>query len=76
MVRFRDQWLGTEINQNLGLTDKQWESFTEQLSVEPQNFLKLKQSDHSNESIIQILNLTEKEFQLRWSELLSMAAQV
>ncbi len=70
------QWLGAEIDQKLGLTDKQWDVLAAQLSVEQQNLLKLKQSSHSNESIMKSLRLTEKKFQLRWSELLNMAAQV
>jgi hypothetical protein len=36
--------------------------------------LQLKQDNHSQESIMKSLRLTEKKFQLRWSELLSMAA--
>lgn len=70
------QWLGAEIDQKLGLTDKQWDILAVQLSVEQQTLLKLKQSNHSNESIMKSLRLTEKKFQLRWSELLNMAAQV
>ena len=70
------QWLGAEIDQKLGLTDKQWDILAVQLSVEQQSLLKLKQSNHSNESIMKSLRLTEKKFQLRWSELLNMAAQV
>lgn len=70
------QWLGAEIDRKLGLTDRQWEAFTAQLSVEQQTLIELKQSNLSNESIMKSLRLTEKKFQLRWSELLSMAAQI
>ena len=70
------QWLGAEIDQKLGLTDKQWTILAGQLSVEQQTLLQLKQANHSNESIMKTLRLTEKKLQLRWSELLNMAAMV
>ena len=70
------QWLGAEIDQKLGLTDHQWKILATQLSVEQQTILELKQSNHSNELIMKSLRLTEKKLQLRWSELLNMAAQV
>jgi hypothetical protein len=70
------QWLGAEIDRKLGLTDFQWQTFTTQLSVEQQALIDLKQSNLSNESIMKTLKLTEKKFQLRWSELLSLAAQI
>jgi hypothetical protein len=70
------QWLGAEIDRKLGLTDRQWEIFANQLSIEQQSIIQLKQSNHSNESIAKSLRLTEKKFQLRWSELLHLAAQI
>ncbi len=70
------QWLGAEIDQKLGLTDKQWKILAAQLSVEQQTLLQLKQANHSNESIMKTLRLTEKKFKLRWSELLNLAAMV
>jgi hypothetical protein len=70
------QWLGAEIDRKLGLTDRQWEIFAAQLSIEQQSFMQLKQANHTNESIMKALKLTEKKFQLRWSELLHLAAQI
>ncbi len=70
------QWLGAEIDRKLGLTDWQWEIFAAQLSIEQQTFMQLKQSNHSDKSIMKSLRLTEKKFQLRWSELLQLAAQI
>jgi hypothetical protein len=70
------QWLGAEIDRKLGLTDRQWQVFTAQLSVEQQVLIELKQSDRTKESIMKDLKLTEKKFQLRWSELLQLAAQI
>ena len=70
------QWLGAEIDRKLGLTDRQWEVFSAQLSIEQQSFMDLKQANHSDASIMQTLRLTEKKFKLRWSELLQLAAQL
>ena len=70
------QWLGAEIDRKLGLTEPQWEIFAEQLSIEQQTLIQLKQSNHSNESIMKALRLTEKKLKLRWSELLNLAAQI
>jgi hypothetical protein len=70
------QWLGAEIDRKLGLTDGQWEIFATQLSIEQQAFMQLKQSNHSDQSIMSALRLTEKKFQIRWSELLQLAAQI
>jgi hypothetical protein len=70
------QWLGAEIDRKLGLTDSQWEIFAAQLSIEQQTLIQLKQSNHSDESIMASLRLTEKKFKLRWSELLQLAALI
>jgi hypothetical protein len=70
------QWLGAEIDRKLGLTDRQWEVFAAQLSIEQQSFMNLKQANHSDKSIMDALRLTEKKFKLRWSELLQLAAQI
>jgi rubrerythrin len=70
------QWLGAEIDRKLGLTDLQWEKFAALLSVDQRNLLNLKQSNHSDLDIMKSLRLSEKKFQMRWSELLTLASQV
>jgi hypothetical protein len=70
------QWLGAEVDRKLGLTDRQWEVFANQLSIEQQSLVQLKQSNYSNDAIMKSLRLTEKKFQLRWSELLNLASQI
>ncbi len=70
------QWLGAEIDRKLGLTDRQWEIFSAQLSAEQQAFMQLKQADRSKESILKTLQLTDKKYQIRWAELLQLAAQI
>jgi hypothetical protein len=70
------QWLGAEIDRKLGLTDLQWEIFSAQLSSDQQEFMQLKQANHSKESIVKTLKLTDKKYQLRWAELLQLAGQI
>jgi hypothetical protein len=70
------QWLGAEIDRKLGLTDRQWELFSVQLSRDQQEFMQLKQADCSKDSIVKTLKLTDKKYQLRWAELLQLAAQI
>jgi hypothetical protein len=70
------QWLGAEIDRKLGLTDRQWEIFSAQLSSDQQEFMQLKQANHSKESIVKTLKLTDKKYQLRWAELLQLASQI
>jgi Caspase domain len=70
------EWLDAEIDRKLGLTDHQWDVFAAQLSIEQKLFMDLKQSNHSDQSIMNKLRLTEKKFKLRWSELLQLAAQI
>ncbi len=70
------QWLGAEIDRKLGLTDRQWEIFSAQLSSDQQEFMQLKQADLSKESIVKTLKLTDKKYQIRWAELLQLAAQI
>ena len=70
------QWLGAEIDRKLGLTDRQWEIFSAQLSAEQQAFMQLKQADRSKESILKTLQLTDKKYQIRWAELLQLAAHI
>jgi hypothetical protein len=70
------QWLGAEVDRKLGLTDRQWQMFADQLSAEQRTLLNLKQSNHSDQDIMKSLRLSEKKFQMRWSELLTLASQL
>jgi hypothetical protein len=69
------QWLGAEIDRRLGLNEFQWEMFVAQLSPEQTHIWQLKQAKYSDREIVKRMGLTEKKFQMRWSELLSLAAQ-
>jgi hypothetical protein len=69
------QWLGAEIDRQLGLNQLQWQLFIAQLSPEQLHIWQLKQSNYTDREIVTKTGLTEKKFQMRWSELLSLAAE-
>jgi hypothetical protein len=70
------QWLGAEVEQKLGLTSAQWEQLLTQLTPEQHTILELKQQKVPDREIMKQLKLTEKKLQMRWSALLSAAAEL
>jgi hypothetical protein len=68
------QWLGAEIDRHLGLNEFQWQLFVAQLSSEQLHIWELKQANFTDGEILKKLGLTEKKFQMRWSQLLALAA--
>ncbi|MER3432566.1 MAG: hypothetical protein C4288_03830 [Leptolyngbya sp. ERB_1_1] len=69
------EWLGADLDQNLGLSSHQWDAFMDKLSDEQQQLLKLKRSGASDQEIVQILKCTPKQLQKRWGTLLDLARQ-
>lgn len=69
------QWLGADLDQNLGMPSQQWEAFVAQLSPEQKQLLQLKQSQASDQSIAAALKCTPKQLQKRWVQLLELAQQ-
>ncbi|NDJ18686.1 HetZ-related protein [Myxacorys almedinensis A] len=69
------EWLGADLDQNFGLSAQQWDTFLEQLSVDQQQLLQLKQAKASDQEIMQTLKLTVKQLQKRWAALLDIARQ-
>jgi hypothetical protein len=77
------QWLGADLDQNLGMSQSQWEAFLLQLTPEQQLLLQLKHDQSSDRAIAQrsdqeiakVLNCTPKQVQKRWVKLLEMAWQ-
>lgn len=74
------QWLGADLDQNLGMAKPQWEAFLKQLTPEQRLLLQLKgmQTDrqavkHSDQDIAKTLKCTPKQVQKRWVKLLEMA---
>ncbi len=67
------QWLGADLDQKLGMSSEQWETFTAQLSTQQQQLLQLKQAHKRDEEIAKALNCTLKQAQKRWTQLLELA---
>ncbi|MEM9903794.1 MAG: HetZ-related protein [Cyanobacteria bacterium P01_D01_bin.44] len=78
------QWLGADLDKNLGLSPRQWDTFVATLDEEQHQLLLLKQAqmqdpDRANPSDTEIarqLNWTPKRVQRRWSQIISMAWKV
>jgi len=73
--RLVHQWLGADLDQNLGLSQEQWQLFLNQLSAEQQYLLELKQAHVSDQDIAKQLKWTQKQLQKRWGKLLDLARQ-
>jgi len=77
------QWLGADIDQNLGMPQQQWEEFLKELSSEQRQLLQLKGAQpggaaiaqRSDEEIAKLLKCTPKQVQKRWVKLLELAWQ-
>jgi hypothetical protein len=70
------EWLGADLDQNLGLPAQQWEAFQAKLEPQQKELLRLKQMSLSDQEIMQHLKLTAKQLQKRWGQLLDAARQV
>ncbi|GAB4332751.1 MAG: hypothetical protein OHK0047_20960 [Leptolyngbyaceae cyanobacterium] len=69
------QWLGADLDQNLGLSTQQWEAFLSQLTPEQSNLLHLKQEHQDDQQIAVALKITVKQVQKRWGNLLERARE-
>jgi hypothetical protein len=69
------EWLGADLDQNLGLSHPDWEVFFNQLSPEQQQLVRLKRSTATDQEIMQTLKCTSKQLQKRWGALLEAARQ-
>ena len=67
------QWLGADLDQNLGMPSQQWEAFLVQLSPDQQQLLQLKQTQLDDQAIAQALKCTPKQVRKRWTQLLELA---
>jgi hypothetical protein len=70
------QWLGADLDQNLGMRQQQWEEFHQQLLPEQQQLLKLKAQQLSDQEIAKVLKCTPKQVHKRWVRLLEIAWRV
>lgn len=67
------QWLGADLDQQLGLTPQQWQKFLAQLTPQQRDILALQQEKKSTEEISKSLRLTPKKVQKQWTTLLELA---
>lgn len=70
------EWLGADLDQNLGLAPQEWDAFLTQLSPDQQQLIQLKRSAASDQEILQTLKCTAKQLQKRWGSLLESARQM
>jgi hypothetical protein len=70
------QWLGADLDQNLGLSTQQWQVFVDQITPEQQQMLEMKHAQLEDAEIARRLKLTAKQLQKRWSHLLELARQI
>ncbi|MEM8640148.1 MAG: hypothetical protein AAGG51_15220 [Cyanobacteria bacterium P01_G01_bin.54] len=70
------QWLDADLDQRLGMTQSQWQRFVMQLTEEQAQLLAYKQAHHADAEIMQLMSLTAKKVQKRWTDVLVLAAQV
>jgi hypothetical protein len=69
------QWLGADIDQNLGLSRQEWHLFLDQLTPEQRHILELKRSQIPDPEILQAIKCTPKQLQKRWERMLALARQ-
>ncbi|MEQ9549478.1 MAG: HetZ-related protein [Coleofasciculus sp. G3-WIS-01] len=67
------QWLGADLDQKLGMSSDQWETFLAELDQQQQQLLSLKQAHKSDAEIAKALKCTPKQLQKRWTKLLEFA---
>jgi len=70
------QWLGADVDQKLGLSSLQWQTFVGQLDPMQQQLLEFKRAKKSDFEIVKALKITSKQVQKRWTQLLEMASLV
>ncbi|NJO51338.1 MAG: hypothetical protein HC840_19985, partial [Leptolyngbyaceae cyanobacterium RM2_2_4] len=82
------QWLGADLDQNLGMPQKEWRAFVDRLSPEQRQLLQLKGmqvgeqrpanptlAPRSDEEIAKTLKCTPKQVHKRWVQILELAWQ-
>jgi hypothetical protein len=70
------QWLGADLDQNLGMPLQEWDAFILELSPEQRLLLQLKREHASDQEIAAAIKCTPKQVQKRWSAILQMAWQL
>jgi hypothetical protein len=69
------QWLGADLDQNLGMPQQQWEAFLSRLTPDQQQLLQLKGRQLEDQEIAKLLKCTTTQVKKRWVRLLDLAWQ-
>lgn len=67
------EWLGADLEKNLGLPPQLWQQFIDTLKPEQQELLTLKQQQLGDNQIAKAMKCTPKQVQKRWAKLLDAA---
>ncbi len=67
------QWLGADLDQNLGMPQQQWELFQTTLSPDQLQLIALKAEQASDQAIAKALGCTTKQAHKRWVTVLELA---
>ncbi len=67
------QWLGADLEQNLGMPPQQWQAFWDSLDAPSQELLGRKQAGEEDGAIAKAIGCTPKQLQKRWFQLLTAA---
>lgn len=70
------EWLEADLHTNLGLTEQQWQVYTQQLDDKQRCLLELKQQGQPDEKIAKTLGLSMAQLQKRWFKVLEQAWEI
>jgi DNA-binding protein Fis len=70
------QWLEADLERNLGLSNKQWQSLQEVVTPQQAELLKLKQKKCPDQAIAQRIGCTVNQVQKQWFKLLEQAWEI
>jgi hypothetical protein len=70
------QWLEADLERNLGLSNRQWQTLHDKITTQQSELLKLKQERVSDVTIAQSLGCTVNQVQKQWYKLLEIAWEI
>ena len=70
------QWLEADLDRNLGLTAREWQSFQNQLTPQQQQILQLKRQGMAIAEIASAIELTPTRTEKQWYKLLELAWEI
>ncbi|MGV0028952.1 heterocyst differentiation protein HetZ [Phormidesmis priestleyi] len=70
------QWLEADLERNLGLSNRQWQTLHDKITTQQSELLKLKQERATDVTIAQSLGCTVNQVQKQWYKLLEIAWEI